>query len=100
MKMIIKQTFNFEVYPNDLPGEYTWDEAVDACKKMGDGWRLPTKEELYLMCINTPHYYWSSTELLPNSEWYYVFNHSYQYTMSKNTPIHTRPVRDVKQNEE
>lgn len=50
-----------------------WDEAKRACEALGDGWRLPTKEELLLLCEAKDHIggggkwglsggFWSSTE--------------------------------------
>ncbi len=33
------------VYPKDL-GIMNWDEGEQACKKLGEGWRMPTKDEL------------------------------------------------------
>ena len=110
--MILKQTLRFEVYPHDLDGEYMWDEAVEACKNLGDGWRLPTREELYLVELNkrdidgfTNDCYWSSSEHTVNTAWYQDFYSSYQEYESKcfnfnNYILRVRPVRDVKQNEE
>ncbi len=37
---------NLEVYTTDLKGYYSWDEAVKAVISLGNGWRLPTKDEL------------------------------------------------------
>ncbi len=45
-------------------------QALDEIKKLGDGWRLPTKEELYMIDLNNekngtvvfyPFWYWSSS---------------------------------------
>jgi hypothetical protein len=53
----------------DFLHKLEWDQAVSACKNLGDGWRLPTKLELQLMhkelylsgTGNFNHYwYWSS----------------------------------------
>ena len=65
----------FEVYPHDLPEVMTYLDAEKAVAKMGDGWRIPTLEELQLMYKNKdetfctaaiasdyPGWYWSSTE--------------------------------------
>lgn len=35
---------NLEVWPENL-GKMTWEEAIAAVKKLGNGWRLPTDEE-------------------------------------------------------
>ena len=33
-------------------GEMNWDDAMKACADLGDGWRLPTKDELNLLYEN------------------------------------------------
>jgi hypothetical protein len=64
--------FNFEVAENDFPGgeKMTWEEAKKACESLGDGWRLPTKEELNILYLNKKNFngivdnsYWSSTKI-------------------------------------
>ena len=40
-----------EVAEYDFP-KLNWDDAVHACANLGSGWRLPTKDELYLMSNN------------------------------------------------
>ena len=40
---------NLEVMTEDLEGRMTWDDAMKACADLGDGWRLPTKEELNIL---------------------------------------------------
>ena len=65
--IIIDNEVKYEVFPNELLGYYnlynsssklveshktglmSWDFAMEFCKKMGDGWMLPNKEQLYLM---------------------------------------------------
>ncbi len=42
---------NLEVMTEDL-GEMNWDDAMKACADLGDGWRLPTKDELNLLYEN------------------------------------------------
>jgi hypothetical protein len=73
----------FDVYPKDLPETMTYLDAVEAVKNLGDGWYIPTLNELRLMYINKdrfggfctaerggsdfPCWYWSSTEDRDNS---------------------------------
>lgn len=71
---------NLEVMTEDL-GELTmnWDDAMKACAALGDGWRLPTKDELNILYENKDKIggfgnddywnYWSSTENDYSSAW-------------------------------
>jgi hypothetical protein len=59
---------NLEIALTDL-GSFTWSNAQEECSKLGDGWRLPTKDELTILYQNKDKiggfevgYYWSSTE--------------------------------------
>ena len=38
-----------ELYRNTIEIYMTWGEANEHCIQLGDGWRLPTKEELMYM---------------------------------------------------
>jgi hypothetical protein len=70
---------NIEIYKKDLP-KMTFKEAVGACKALGQGWMLPTIEELsemYKLHIQDKgsfsHFlYWSQTEGSENAV--YVIN--------------------------
>jgi hypothetical protein len=60
---------NIEIAEKDFPTTLTWEEAEKACSDLGEGWRLPTIEELKLIfenknLINGIHEgsYWSSSE--------------------------------------
>jgi hypothetical protein len=35
-----------QVANKDFSDQMTWNKAIDACEKLGSGWRLPTIEEL------------------------------------------------------
>lgn len=57
------------VAQNEFPKKMTWASAKLACQKLGAGWRLPTKDELYILYQNknklknfSKYGYWSSTE--------------------------------------
>ena len=97
--IIIEQHLKFEVYPEDL-GEFTWEDAKEACAKLGDGWRLPTREELHLMWLNKDDSfaaanYWSSSENLNNFAWTQGFNYGLQNYCLKGSTFYVRAVRDV-----
>jgi hypothetical protein len=99
--IILKQTLEFEVYPEDL-GEHNWEDAKKVCADLGDGWRLPAREELHLMWLNRESvggfaaaYYWSYSENYINSAWNQFFFNGYQNFNYKNYTLYVRAVRDV-----
>ena len=66
---------DLEVMTEDL-GEMSWEDAKKACADLGDGWRLPTKDELNILYENKDKiggfatgYYWSSTEVDNGTAW-------------------------------
>ena len=91
---------NLEVMTEDL-GRMSWDDAKKACADLGDGWRLPTKDELNVLYENKDEIggfannsYWSSTELGNLNAWLQIFNDGYQSSYNKNLyPYSVRSVR-------
>ena len=66
-----------EVYPKNLDGAYSWNDAIAACEALGDGWHLPTKEELNLLFSNKEKIdgfkeggYWSCSEYSTPHAWF------------------------------
>ena len=56
-----------------------WDDATIACAKLGNGWRLPTKDEVDLLKINRLKVdfnkgYWSSLEEEGDFKIYYAWH--------------------------
>ena len=101
--IILEQHLKFEVYPKDL-GKHNWEDAKKACENLGNGWRLPTREELHLMWINRESigsfaaaYYWSSSEGSYSNAWGQLFNDGDHYLSYKNYAYYVRAVRGVKQ---
>jgi hypothetical protein len=78
-----------------------WNEAVDWCNLLGDGWRLPTIGELrraYEQDVAgfAPDSYWSSSEEYDYSgKWHHYFYFGTQYDYSKHLPKRVRACRDV-----
>ena len=86
---------------SDNLGLMNWKEAVEACKKLGTGWRLPTKDELYILYKNREEiggfansYYWSSTEDDNSNAWIQTFSSGYQFNNYNDSPNRVRVVRD------
>jgi hypothetical protein len=81
---------NLEVAQNDFPNRMEWNNAVKACSELGNGWRLPTKNELNLMYGNrvkigrfANNDYWSSTEEDSDNAWRQYFNGGSQALLFK-----------------
>ena len=100
--IILEQHLKFEVYPKDL-GEHTWENAKKLCEELGDGWRLPTREELHLIWLNKDKIggfaaasYWGSSENSSNFAWDQYFYNGSQDDSSKYDTYYVRAVRDSK----
>ena len=101
-----------EIAKKDFPNKMYWSSAVKACSSLGEGWRLPTKDELNLMYINrvaildsdipstspapfTLNSYWSSTEFDNYDAWTQNFTTGGQASFNKCLYGYVRAVRDV-----
>ena len=101
---------NLEVAEKDFPNTMTWDDAKKACKVLGDGWRLPTIDELNTLYINkdkfggfADKYCWSSTEytnptdIIYSNNWawvkYFVNGKHFTSYNDKNSECLVRAVR-------
>ena len=81
----------------------TWDEAMEYAKSLGDGWRLPSKEELKEAYDNKIEgfksgYYWSSSTYVKsttNAWGVGLFNGSVN-SYSKANGYYVRCVREIK----
>jgi hypothetical protein len=87
-KSVIKKTYNLnglEIAQFDFLNPMTYDEAVKACSKLGDGWRLPTKEEMEKIYENkdmlggfvSPIYVSDNSEFFVDNNVYYWSGSSY-----------------------
>ena len=73
---------NLEIAQYDFPEKMNWHDAKKACETLGDGWRLPTKDELnssYFSQIGNINFkwYWSSTLE------HYTMSNEYLYSKAK-----------------
>jgi len=107
--IIVDNNIKYEVYPYDLgygngtvEGLMTWYYAMESCKRLGEGWTLPTKEELDLMYrkkeylgILPLHGYWSCDEYDAYSAYYQYFFTGVQYVFEKRMPSFARPIRKL-----
>ena len=89
------------------PGQkMTWQNAIDYCKSKGEGWRLPTQNELmYYWCVEpsipadsklSADYYWSATELSTGSgsAWFVNFSDGSTSSFTKTLSSSVRCVRE------
>jgi hypothetical protein len=92
---------NLEVLSVDL-ATLEWDEAIKACEALGDGWRLPTVDELNMLFLNKDKiggfvnsFYWGSTEIIPGSPCIQGFINGKQSKDQKIYLFHVRPVKSI-----
>ena len=90
---------NLEVMKEDL-GRMSWDDAKKTCAALGDGWRLPTKQELEILYVNNQkiggfddNYYWSSTEAGYFDAWLQSFSSGGQVFYFKCYSGYVRAIR-------
>lgn len=92
---------NIEIANNDCSFTKNWEEAKRYCEELGNGWRLPTKNELDILYKNkisingfSNSGYWSSTEDIYNFAWGQGFSDGKQAIAKKDICLNVRPVRD------
>lgn len=90
---------NLLVAQNDFPIGMMWDDAIKTCAALGDGWRLPTKDELDTMYINkdkiggfSNNFYWSSKESDNYLACYQYFSNGFQNFLNKSSTFFVRAV--------
>lgn len=93
---------NLEVYNEDL-GKMSWDDAMKKASELGEGWRLPTLEELrfsiYPNRYKIPNleekYYWSSSEYDDSLAWSLSFSSMVEAYDRKTWLRRARAVRNI-----
>lgn len=95
---------NLQIAQYDFPNHMNWYDARKACAALGNGWRLPTKNELNTLYQNKNaigyysdmNYYWSSSVDYYN---YFVdiqfFLTGFQGSSSKSRDWRVRAVRSL-----
>jgi hypothetical protein len=98
-----------EVASEDIEGEMNWFQAVRACSNLGQGWRLPTIEELKVIYSDIylkgkgnflkDRIYWSSTEIDNELAWIFYMDIGKAFdiwvTSRKGNTSSVRPVRTL-----
>jgi hypothetical protein len=93
---------NIEVAQNEFPILLNWNEAKIETKNLGNGWRLPSKDEITILLrykdsINFVNgFYWSDSEWNEDAALSFAFYKDITdgYT-GKNGTIHVYAVRDL-----
>ena len=94
---------NLQVASEHCGGIWSWFKAKALCENLGEGWRLPTKEELNLMYLHkngiggfVEGFYWSSTEGNAGNAWIQNFNNGDQDCSNKSITFYcVRAVRSI-----
>ena len=103
---IIRDTIELEgleIAKNDFSEEMIWEDAKKVCVSLGNGWRLPNKDELNTLYFNkdkiggfTNFSYWSSSESGDSFAWLQDFANGYQSYDGKNITFYVRAIRTIK----
>jgi len=93
---------NLEVYNHDL-GKMNWEAAIIKCKELGNGWRLPTDDELNILFKNkntitglSKSIYWSSSKSQLNKARYLFMLSGVKGEEVTSSNFNVRPVRIIK----
>jgi hypothetical protein len=89
-----------EIFLNTIETYMTWEVAESYCNSLGDGWRLPTKDELIHLYNTIPNEFgnygcWGDRFNLEYS-WSVGFKTGNVYLNLKNNQNYLRPVRNGK----
>jgi len=100
---IILSDCKLEVQKEDIAGSFSWYDANDKIKAIGQGWRLPTKSELECLYTNKDKiggfkrdWYWSSERVGDWNVWVKSFSNGKQFGYSGSNSAKIRLVRNLK----
>ena len=92
-----------QVAKEDFPSTMNWADARKACEDLGNGWRLPNKDEQLAMYKQLHKegkgdfeevVYWSSSEWNAIIAWNFRFGDGVAYGSGKNDTMRVRAVRN------
>jgi hypothetical protein len=95
---------NFLVAQHDFPMRMRWEDAIKVCQVLGEGWRLPTKNELNIIYKNKAkisgfsgeYSYWSSMDAERTTvAWVQYFEDGFQASISKRNSAFVRAVKTL-----
>ena len=99
---VTKKIGFLEVAQYDFPKRMNYYDAKKACADLGQGWRLPTKEELGMLFLNkdeiggfTNNNYWSITTNNGSGAWSQNFSNSFQNLIFNIYIYNVRAVRSI-----
>ena len=98
---------NIEVAEKDFQNTMNWEDAKKVCESLGNGWRLPNKNELNTLYQNKDKIggftntslcvYWSGTKEENASPWgQYFVDGTQSYYDEKGYSLYVRAVRTIK----
>lgn len=96
---MINKHYSFELSSEKSNEKLTWKEAIAYVNSLGDGWRLPTIEECFMIYkdkLIDRDYYWSSTEHFDRSSWLFNFGYGNAFHNDKEFDYYVFAVRDIK----
>ena len=93
---------NLEVVQFNFPNSMNWVDAIKACEALGDGWKLPTKDQLNTLYKNKEKIggfandaYWSATNYENFDAWRQYFSDGDQVLSKKEAVGYVRAIREV-----
>ncbi|MHA8083167.1 hypothetical protein ACST14_07075 [Aquirufa sp. A-Brett2-15D] len=93
---------NLEISQYTFPNSMNWREALNACKELGDGWKLPSKEQLDILYKNKDEIggfvndaYWSATKTGDYEAWRQYFSDGDQVLTPNYSVGYVRAIRVV-----
>jgi hypothetical protein len=100
---VILKDCSLEVKKADEKGSFKWKDANTLCESYGEGWRLPTKDELKCLYTNKDiaggflrDWYWSSEKVGQFNIWVQSFSNGKQFGYSNSNSAKVRCVRSIK----